>query len=268
MGLLDRLQGSTGGEGELLARMRALSQEDSPANRASFYQALLAANLVVPTSRPLACERDESGAAILPQDEPIPLITVENDAGERAMLAFSDSAALRAWRAGAESVPLAAHTLFAIAVQNDFDAVVLNIAGPDGGDLSRREFSMLVQGMLPLAENEHGAEALLAAGGRVSLAALSAAPSDALLEAFRSAAAAHPEIRELWLFRIAIGQSDWSLAAGFCMDVTSEPQRRQVFQSVGDGVHLALGEDEYVDLLVLDDAELRRQAQRVGTRVR
>ncbi|TWT43751.1 hypothetical protein RAS1_01500 [Phycisphaerae bacterium RAS1] len=269
MSLLDRLQGNAGGApgGELLARMRALSGDDSPANRAAFYQALLGANLLVPTSRPFDCPRDESGAATLPEGEPIPLVTVENDAGQRAMLAFTDVAALHAWRSAADHLSLAAGALFSIAVQNDFDAVVLNIAGPDGGDLSRREFSMLAQGMLPLAEGEHGTQALLAAGGRVAVAPLAAPPADALLAAFRAALRRNAAVETIFLFRLAVGGSHWSLAAGFCMRTRSEPERQAVFQSVGDQIHAALGDDEYVDFLALDDAAFRSEVQRVGMRI-
>lgn len=70
---------------------------------------------------------DDSGGD---KDSHMAVVSVLNDAGEKAMLAFSGTDSLALWNAGARPVPALARDLARAALDDGASALVLDIAGP------------------------------------------------------------------------------------------------------------------------------------------
>ena len=82
--------------------------------------ALLGARLLVP----VVAMRSDKGEAEMAVPELV------NEAGKRALPAFSSYDALRAWRADARPVPMSGARVMAAARAEGYDGVVLDVAGP------------------------------------------------------------------------------------------------------------------------------------------
>jgi SseB protein N-terminal domain len=130
----------------LLQAMRDVALSDNAATRHGVYEALLTSILLVPVANRPAFP----GWKTLQNDTTMEFITTQRPDGQTALLAFSDSTALQKWKpAGSGFVGIQAKTLFALAGQNGFNAIIVNIAGPTGGEITRGELDLLAQGRIP-----------------------------------------------------------------------------------------------------------------------
>jgi hypothetical protein len=99
-------------------------------DRAGVLGALGSARLLVPVVAVLGeVERDEQG---LTHDKSSDMATVlmTRPDGRRGLLAFTSTASLAGWDAGARPVPAAASTAAQAALQEGADALVVDVAGP------------------------------------------------------------------------------------------------------------------------------------------
>src|SRR4051812_24792927 len=130
---------------ELLDAVSVVAHDDNPETRRALYNALLNSTLLAPT-------RDEpgneaaSGWTTAQQDAGIPLVTLRNPQGQIAVPVFTDEGALNAWRPeGGPYIGFRGRDFFKIAQQNNTEAILLNPAGPAGGEITRREITALAQ---------------------------------------------------------------------------------------------------------------------------
>jgi hypothetical protein len=126
--------------------MREVALKDSFLTRRALYEALLRSVLLVPVANPPHAD----GWKTLSQDTTLQFIATRGPDGQKWLLAFSDSASLQRWKpSGSSFVGLEAITLFGLATQNEFDAIIVNVAGPTGGEITRVEFELLARGVSP-----------------------------------------------------------------------------------------------------------------------
>lgn len=131
---------------ELVQAMRRVAVNDSRATRHALYQALMRSVLLVP----VANRPGSPGWKTLNQDTTMQFIVTTKPDGRTGLLAFSDSQAMQRWKpSGSGFVGLEATTLFALALQNGFDSVIVNVAGQTGGEITRGELELLAQGLFP-----------------------------------------------------------------------------------------------------------------------
>jgi hypothetical protein len=110
------------------------------ADRAPVLAALTRARLLVPVVALLGeVEHNGQGLAHEKTSDMAAVLITRPD-GRRGLLAFSGSATMRAWDADARPVPVSAATAALAAVQQEADALVLDLAGPvrfavEGDDL-------------------------------------------------------------------------------------------------------------------------------------
>jgi hypothetical protein len=136
------------------------------------------------------------------------------DKGEMVLLAFTDTDALLRWRpAGCAVVGMRAADVFPLAIANRFASIVVNVAGPTGGRITRGEFQ-LAEGALP-GEAESGLMS-----GRVLkqtqayLGAPARPPSKALVDAVGTGLDANELVQAAYLFQVKIGKGEPHLMLG------------------------------------------------------
>jgi hypothetical protein len=131
---------------ELVQAMRNVALNDNRVTRGALYEALLRSVLLVP----VATRPGSPGWKALSQDTTMQFIVTRGHDGQTKLLVFSDSQALQRWkRSGSGFIGLEARTLFSLALQNGFDAVIVNVSGPTGGEITRGELEVLAQGLFP-----------------------------------------------------------------------------------------------------------------------
>ncbi len=110
------------------------------ADRAQVLAALTRARLLVPVVALLGeVEHDDHGLAHEKTSDMAAVLITRPD-GRRGLLAFTGTATMRAWDADARPVPVSAATAALAAVQQEADALVVDLAGPvrfavEGDDL-------------------------------------------------------------------------------------------------------------------------------------
>ena len=110
------------------------------ADRAQVLAALTRARLLVPVVALLGeVEHDDQGLALEKTSDMAAVLITRPD-GRRGLLAFTGTATMRAWDADARPVPVSAATAALAAVQQEADALVVDLAGPvrfavEGDDL-------------------------------------------------------------------------------------------------------------------------------------
>lgn len=198
---------------ELVSALYAVVRQDTPETRAALYAALLESTLILPTA-------ESFGAS----DAPLRLLAGENQAGETALLAFTDEEAVLKWRAdGADYVALRAPGLFALAARQQVAEVVINPAGPVGGRVLSHEFAPLAQGQHP--------------GNFVETAVVISSPATPPPLPWRAALnailAQHPTIAEASMFQLHRGQDVSPLVIGVTFTPSSnEDAQNEVMQAV------------------------------------
>lgn len=225
---------------DLLDAIRAVSERDDPATRGSLYASLLSATLLV------AAEPGTEGGLFT---------TPPAEDGSWKLLAFTDADAAAAWRAdGVELRPRPAREIFAAAVTSPTSAILLNVAGPAGGEITRREFVALAEGTIPVAVDEGIEEVQLAPGSEVLLTAPERPPGEAFLGVLRMALDDAGSVRAAWLADVVFEAGELHPAVGVALDPgTGETGMRAAFDLVMERVQPLLGHGRYLDFIVIDE---------------
>jgi hypothetical protein len=238
--------------GDLLEAVRAVAERDDAESRAALYRTLLDAVLILP----------------IPEDEVLPpegvagedtrvrfFTTPPGEDGSWKMLAFTDEGALTAWRAqGCRHLLLGARDLFAMALSTPTTAILLNVAGPAGGEVTRREFATLAEGAIPTAGDATSEELHLEAGERIVVTTPERPPGEAFLGVLRMALDEAAPVRAAWLADVAFGAGELHPAVGVAVEPEAgDAALRAVFEGVMARVQPLLGHGRYLDFIVLDE---------------
>lgn len=110
--------------------------------RRLLYAELLKSILLLPTPSPL-----EASSQVMSLKE-IQLVTLPGPKNELVWIAFTSKVASRQWRNQFEDayVAIQGTALFALAVQNRVQSILINPAGPIGGKITEMELKMLAEG--------------------------------------------------------------------------------------------------------------------------
>ncbi len=226
---------------ELLRAIRGVSEHDDAATREAFYAALLDSNLVL--------------AATQGADEGHLFTTPPAEDGSWKLLAFTDTGAAAAWRTeGVDLVTRPARDVFAAAVTSPTSAILLNVAGPTGGELTRREFTALAEGSMPSADGEDVEEVHLAPGSEVFVTTPVRPPGAAFLGVLRMALDESAPVHAAWLADVAFAAGELHPAVGVAVEPeTGEDELRAVFDLVMARIQPLLGHGRYLDFIVIDE---------------
>jgi hypothetical protein len=235
-------------EQTLVRAIRGVAERDGPATRGAFYTALLDSRLLLPTP----AEETHTGAA---SDGRARFFTTPpGEDGSWKILAFTGEGALAAWRAdGVPFLEMDARSLFALAVSTPTAGILLNVAGPAGGEVTRREFTTLAEGAIPSAAEGPTEEVRLREGEEVLVTAPAKPPGEAFLGVLRMALEEAVPVRAAWLADVAFGAGEQHPAVGVALDpAPGDEELRALFDGVMARIQPLLGHGRYVDFIVLD----------------
>lgn len=202
----------------LVALMEAAGGAD-PSKRARIYQEIARSMLLLELSKPLA-----------PGDEGMRLIGLVSHDGRKGLAAFTDEKALRMFKPGAVHwVTLPARQIFEMALENGFDAVVINPPGI-AWEVTRDEFEPLSRGQAPTSRPE-ATQAMV----RCEIRPLGRDVPPDVVQAIRLALEPYPEILGAYFFMMAMAHEAPQAALGFelSIDAGDFPQLAQRMESDG-----------------------------------
>jgi hypothetical protein len=191
-------------------------------------------------------------------------VVLTNPQGQTALPVFTDEEAVRLWQPeGAPYVAFHAPDLFQLALQNNADALVVNVAGPTGGEITRHELSVLAQGTLPDADGSMTIDE----DTQVLIGAPTDPPQE-LISALSAGMGAHSEIESGYLTVMAIGAGEPHLVAGVRFSqIPPEEHIGVIMRDLSDAVRPVLAPDQYLDFVVVDDTDFGRAVEASGIAV-
>jgi hypothetical protein len=231
----------------LLDAMRAVALNDGPETRAALYRELKTATFVVPL--PETPPGHAPGFERPREGEPAVAVAMQDMHGRMVVPVFTDTTALFAWGAAEASyTAMAAATMFSLVLEVNADALVINIAGPSGGEVSQAEVHVLAQGGVPGSDATY----TFPDGARAMLRLPNPAPAQDLVDALWRAAAAQSSVDSAYLVEIAVGQGPPHLLAGIEFAPLPGPEQVDTaMRTMVDAVNHAADPGRYVDFMVL-----------------
>ena len=248
------------GNRRLLDAMFSASTDDSPAAQEAVYRALLEAPLLlpIPEEEQAGSEGWESAA------EPVTVkfISAPPEAdGSWRFLAFTSEAALTRWRPqGCRYVAMRGPDVFQMVMGTEAAGLVIDVAGPWGGELPRAVVQLLAEGTVPLEAREGVLHLERTDGREVYVGPPSEPASGELVAALREAAARVPSVASVSLAQVVAEEgSDGHLTAGVRLRIPLEPEPVQIaIEALVSALNPLLPNGDIVDLLVLDEGMGRK----------
>jgi len=241
--------------------MRELAKGEDPAKRREVYQEMLKSKLILSTPQPL-----EDNATPHKSGEKLALRfhSIQNVRKKPGMLAFTSEEALLKWKKeGTPYIALGTKDIFSLALKAEMDSIIINPAGPTGGELTLPEIQILSEGAIPQAASQDGATDLeVKPGTRVAVTAPARSPSEKLLEALRLCLSAHPEVQSAYFFDVAIGGGTPHWAVGLVVQ-GDQKKAQEIFQAVGPVAGKHLARNEFLDFAKLEPSPMFTEVNKV-----
>lgn len=196
----------------LLNAMNMVARNDNPDTRQALYKAILEANFVLPL--PEAPDGHPGGLVDIDAASPLNLVLLQDLNGRVVLPAFTDTTALLAWdQAVPAYVAFPAPMLFQAANNEQIQAIVVNVAGPTGGEISASEIAILAQGALPQPDNSYA----FPEDTELIIRYPENLPPDALLSMLHSGLKAQPGIESAYLVDVIFpdGEAHLLVAVAF-----------------------------------------------------
>jgi hypothetical protein len=252
----------------LLDAMRGVALNDTPETRELLYRELSKATFLLPQPEPPPGK--EPGLYWYVEGEPFAALAERDLRGRLILPVFTDTTALFAWAPPEASyAAMEAALLFALVLHVKADAVVINVAGPTGGEVTRGEVQILAQGGLPGPDGAF----VFPEGGNALVRYPEPEPPEALVRALWQAAAARDDIESVYLVDVVFGQGEEHLLAGIEFSPLPEPERLPaIMRTLGDAVYPRVDQDRYVDFMVLlpgqsMEEQVKSRGMRIYTRL-
>jgi len=186
-------------------------------------------------------------------------VTIHGPEGEPIVPAFTDPGALLLWAPGGNDYEtLKAQSLFELALDNDVHSILVNPAGPTGGQITRAEMVVLAQGVIPEGFGQGVPTPWsYAEGSQVLIAAPANLPSEGFFALLREAMEHFPAITEGYLALTIWGGGEPHLTVGVGLSSPADEQIvKAMFSALTRAVQPALPENRHVNFLVLGDDEI------------
>ncbi|HVZ81807.1 MAG TPA: SseB family protein [bacterium] len=183
------------------------------------------------------------------------LVTHPSEKGEVLWLAFTSRAALHQWRPQFPEayVAIQGRQVFALAVQNKVDQIIINPAGPIGGRITRMELGMLAEGTLPIQGGEGVHTVLSRSNTNYRFEAPELGGKQGLVEYLKGHLASGKGIEEAFLVLLAIGDGSPHLLLAIRYPAAPmEGSVRPFLEAIGKGIGRFFEKDDYLDMLPLD----------------
>lgn len=248
----------------LLDAMFRASGDEVSASHEAVYRALLDAVLLlpVPDEEPVHAEGWTA------TDEPVSVKFISappEEDGSWRFLAFTSGSALTRWRPqGCRYIAMRGQDVFDMLIETQAAGLVIDVAGPWGGELPRAIVALLAEGTIPIESGEGVIRLERTPGTEVSVGVPAFPPSDGLVRALGEAAARVPVVAAVSLAQVVSGGGEPHLTAGVRLDPPLETERVGLaMEALVSALNPLLPGGDTVDLLVLDE-DARRMFDDVG----
>jgi hypothetical protein len=254
---------SKGENQSLIKAIMKVSMQDTPQTRQALYEVLSKSTFLVPTAaHPQSLQ---TGNQILQQDTPVQLVTTQNAQGKPSFLVFTDEKSLLTWKPqGSAYVAMEASNFFPIALENNVASILVNPAGPIGGEITRQEIEFLAEKGMLLSKGDSGGDSIqLSQGNKIFVRALPKVPPEKMVFEIHNTLVNLPTAAAAYLFQMAIEGGKPHLALGLTFSPPpSKPLVQKLFQNLGEKIHPFLKKDTYIDFLILE-GELLESVQAI-----
>lgn len=208
---------------ELVDALRSLEADRSAESGRRVHEALRTGTVLIPVRGDVA-----PGDAATPESQ-VEMLLLRDDAGRKALPVFTDEEALRTWMPeGVTFVAVAGPALTAVLRETPPDMLLINPAGPIGGELGPEQMALLT-GERSEATIRFGIPQQLPVG---------------LVPVVRETLAGRDEIVAGYLLHLAVGEGDaqLTLAAVFREGHDDEAQVEQSFTELAEELREAVGD--------------------------
>ncbi len=252
----------------LLDAMRAVALNDTPEARRALYRELSTATFLLPQPEPP--EGEAPGLSWYKEGQPFAALAERDLQGRLVIPVFTDTTALFAWAPPEASyMAMPALTLFALMPELRADIIVINVAGPTGGEVTPGEARVLAQGGVPGPDGSYS----FPQGGQLLVRYPDPVPPEGLVSALWRAAAAEPAIEAIYLVNAVFGEGEDHLLAGIEFSPLPAPgDLPGIMRQLSDALSGWVDEGSYVDFIVLlpgepVEAEVKSRGMRIYARL-
>ncbi len=251
MGFLERfLSRFKSGNSDLEMVMREMAAHPDMKVRRVLYLELLKGTLLLPLPKEL--EPSSNGKPL----KELQLVTHPGEKGEILWHAFTSRQALHQWRPQFPEAYAAINgqQVFALAVQNKVDQVIINPVGPVGGRITSMELEMLAEGSIPMQGSEKVTTILSRTNTDYRFETPVLDGNIKLVSYLKDHLKTGDGILEGFLVRLAIGAGapHLLLAIGYQL-VPPEGMVKPVLEGIGREVGKYLEKGDYLDMIPFDE---------------
>jgi hypothetical protein len=222
--------------------MLAVAKDDSPQNRQTLYQSMLASWFVVPTKEE---PHDKPGFSAVPANVADSFSLEHNSEGQLVAVAFTDEEALRNWQKSIPWIALQGTAFFQAVAGTEAEKIVINPyepANPEskmirpGGIVMRWEFETLAEGKIP----EKGATEKVVEPQSVLVAMPKQMPAPEVFNAMSTAASKFADIVAMYFAQVTYpdGEPHWTIAVEFATGVSAKQVKHAMVALVKAARHV------------------------------
>jgi hypothetical protein len=245
----------------LLKAMNAVAREDSPGNRTNLYRQFL--NSWLWFCVPEFPEGWKAGMTVAPAGMQISVATPNNAKGEKILPVFTDPEALANFDPNSPNMAFPAPEIFKMAIKIGVEEVVVNPFDPirkpirAGGNLTRREFEALAQGMVPqFTQDGTGQVLTIQKPTQVQIGGCKAPASEELKTKLCATAAKYPELEKIFRYRMMYVETETvSDVYGLVCSLEDEPFHAMT-RDLMSSIQPFVPQNEYVDFTVVDASRM------------
>lgn len=132
---------------DLINAINEVANNDNPKTRQILNKLILKSDFMIPTS----AEKDfkKTQIKIAKKNKPVQILITKNPEEKSIIYAFTDNKSLLNWTPeGCNCYIFHSYDIFSFALYNNIESIVINPAGPIGGEISHDDIEMLAHGYI------------------------------------------------------------------------------------------------------------------------
>jgi len=228
--------------------MQQIVHSDKPSLRKAFYEKLLGATFLLPTTAEPSRILPPGCPLIDDHGEETGFLATTDPEGKPALFIFTSESALTAWRPNDQHhVEMESGELFRFALANEINSIVINAGDASAGFLSRGEIQALADNLLPTQIDNGVAAQSLSESNKIAIKPLSTSPAKELINMICQQASEHDSIEAVYLAEGTIGNDRSRLIVALQLTVGSSADK--VMSAIAKPIQSALPDGEYIDFL-------------------
>ncbi len=244
----------------LLKAMNDIAREDTTATRDHVYKAFL--NSWLWFCVPEMPERWKEGVTVVPEGMQVKIAIPTNKNGKKVLPVFTDPDALKNYDPNTPHMALQAREIFKMALNMGVDEIVVNPFDPirkpirAGGNLTRREFEALANGMIPQRlPDGKGQVVTVQRATQVAIGRCATPLSEDIRLRLQNAAEQFPELHRIYRFRTSYPETG-TVSDLLMLDCAVSRERfHEIAAGLMSTIQPLLPSGQYIDLRALTPSD-------------